>query len=456
MRFLLLILLLLPALAAADERPNVLFCIADDWGWPHAGAYGDEVCATPTFDRIADEGVLFEAAFVSSPSCTPSRNAILCGQHFFRLGEGANLWSTLAPEHATFQELLAGAGYHVGHWRKAWGPGDWRGAGRTEPPAGPRYGGFEAFLEARPEGTPFCFWLGSSDPHRGYRPGSGAESGMDLERIELPPPYPDSEVIRNDVADYYYEVQRFDRDVGAALEVLEEQGELEDTLVVMTGDHGWPFPRGKTNLYDLGSRVPLALRWGARVEGGQRVSELVSLVDVAPTLLEAAGVEVPDAMTGTSLLPLVTGRRAERGPVVLGRERHTIAQRDHDGGYPMRALRTPRYLYVRNLRPDDWPAGWEAPGPRPFRDCDNGPTKSWILEHRDEHPRAFALCFGKRPAEELYDLEQDPWQVENLAADPAHAEARAELVRSLEEELRRLGDPRIRGEAGLDAGPYRR
>jgi N-sulfoglucosamine sulfohydrolase len=435
MRFLLLLLTILGG-AAAGERPNLLFCIADDWGWPHAGPYGERICATPTFDRIAREGVLFETAFVSSPSCTPSRNAILTGQHFFRLGAGANLWSTLAPEHLTFMEVLNGAGYHVGHWRKAWGPGNWKASGRT--------------------GAPFCFWLGAHDPHRGYVEGSGLASGMELVAIQLPPPYPESEVIRGDIADYYVEVQRFDRDVGAALALLEARGELEDTLVVMTGDHGFPFPRGKTNLYDLGSRVPLALRWGARVEAGQRVDELVSLVDVAPTLLEAAGLEAPGEMTGLSWLPLVTGRPAPRGPVVLGRERHTVAQRDHGGGYPMRGLRTQDFLYIRNLRPNDWPMGWEAPNARPYRDIDNGPTKSWMMEHREEHPEVFALCFGKRPAEELYDLATDPWQLVNLAADPAHAEIRAEQARLLEAELHRLADPRVTGAGEVfDISPYR-
>ena len=233
--------------AAPPSRPNILFCIADDWGWPHAGAYGDPVVRTPAFDRVAREGVLFERAFVSSPSCTPSRNAILSGQDFWRLGPGANLHSTLDREVPVFPLLLAEAGYHVGRWRKSWGPGrlgpgGWEG----EHPAGRRYaGGFAEFLEARPEGAPFCFWLGASDPHRGYEQGSGAASGLDLAAIPLPGYWPDTPEVRSDVADYYYEVARFDGDVAAALALLEERGELEDTVVVVTGDHGMPFPRCK-------------------------------------------------------------------------------------------------------------------------------------------------------------------------------------------------------------------
>ena len=458
-RFFLALLLIAQASAqeATPDRPNILFAIADDWGWPHASAYGDAVVRTPTFDRIAGEGVLFEQAFVSSPSCTPSRNAILTGQHFFRLGQGANLWSTLAAEHPVFPLLLEEQGYHVGHWRKAWGPGDWKALGRDQNPAGKSYRSFKDFLEARPEGAPFCFWLGAHDPHRGYKWQSGAASGIDLAEIELPPPYPDSEKIRHDVADYYFEVQRFDRDVGEALEALKVLGELEDTLVVMTGDHGWPFPRGKTNLYDLGSRVPLAIRWGDRIAAGGRRTELVSLVDLSPTFLEAAGIPIPGEVTGTSLLKLLDGEVEDwRQHVVLGRERHTVAQESGTGGYPMRGIRTHRWLYIENLEPSGWPAGWEAPGSRPFRDCDNGPTKSFLLENRQEFGQAFELCFGKRPAVELYDLDRDPFQLSNLAGKEETSDIRAELAGRLEAELARLEDPRAVGGAEVfTESPYR-
>jgi arylsulfatase A-like enzyme len=450
----------------AQRRPNILFAIADDWGWPHAGAYGDRVVQTPTFDRLAAEGALFEAAFVSSPSCTPSRNAILTGQAFFRLGEGANLWSTLAPEHAVYPLELADAGYHVGHWRKAWGPGNWRALGRERDPAGPRHESFEAFLDARPEGAPFCFWLGSSDPHRGYDPGSGERSGIDPAAVFLPPPYPDAAEIRSDVADYYFEVQRFDRDVGRALALLEERGELEDTLVVMTGDHGWPFPRGKTNLYDLGVRVPLAVRAGARLGGdferGLRVSCPVSLTDLAPTFLEVADLDPLPHATGTSLLPLLQGEPCERTAVVLGRERHTPAQAEPSmAGYPARALRTERWLLVLNLEPDRWPAGVQQGATHPMAvhaDCDDGPTKQWILQHREDPAgrEAYQLCFGRRPAVELYDCVADPGQVRDLADDPACSEIAEDLRQQLVTRLVAIGDPRFTdAPVRFDGYPYR-
>jgi arylsulfatase A-like enzyme len=225
----------------ADERPNVLFCMADDWGWPHAGVYGDEVVKTPSFDRIAKEGVLFEHAFVSSPSCTPCRNSILTGQQFYRLGQGANLHGVLNVKHPNFMFRFRDAGYEIGHWRKALGKFDFRPGGYTEHPCGPT-NTFKNFMRKRDKTKPFCFWFGTGDPHRAYKKGSGRKSGIPVDKIHVPAFLPDNEVVRSDVADYYFEVQRWDRDVGAAMRLLEEAGELDNTIVIMTGDHGFPFP----------------------------------------------------------------------------------------------------------------------------------------------------------------------------------------------------------------------
>ena len=451
---------------AATPRPNILFCIADDWGWPDAGAYGDPIVKTPAFDRVAREGVLFEHAFVTSPSCTPSRNSILTGQLHWRLGAGANLWSSLAPDYPVYPLQFEDAGYHVGHWRKAWGPGDWRALGRTRHPAGkPFKKGFRDFLEARPAGTPFCFWLGSDDPHRPYDQGSGARAGIDPAKVRVPADLPDCEVVRSDLADYLFEVQRFDGDVAKALAVLEELGEAANTIVVITGDHGMPFPRHKCNLYDSGTRVPLAIRWPTAVKPGRTVTDFVSLADLAPTFLEAAGLPVPAGMTGRSLLPLLAAAGSgridpTRDHVLTGRERHTPAQEaPSTGGYPARAIRTDRHLYIRNFEPDRWPSGAPTGSTKgwDFADCDDGPTKRHLIE-RQADPAVrpfFELAFAKRPAEELYDLASDPDQLVNVAADPVHAEARAAFAERLAAALEATADPRAAGRgAEFEAHPY--
>ncbi len=454
----LLALFLVPALLFADDRPNIVFAIADDWGWPHAGAYGnDPVCETPGFDRIAKNGILFHHAYISSPSCTPSRNAILTGQYHWRLGAGANLWSILDTKHQTYPHLLEDAGYHVGNWRKSWGPGKLDNWDRH--PAGEVYQNPDAFLEAWDGEKPFCFWFGASDPHRGYKAGSGKASGMDLSKIKLFEHYPDSETIRSDVADYYFEVNRFNRELDAFLDQLETMGQLENTLVVVTGDHGMPFPRCKSNLYDSGARVPLAIQWPKRIQPGRVVEDFVSTTDLAPTFLEAAGVDLLKVMTGRSLIPILesdaSGQiEADREHVITGKERHVAAQEAPDqGGTPMRAIRNDDFLLIRNYRTDRWPSGTPnyekafLPGTW-LGDCDNGPTKTYMVEHRekdDEHRLKYDLAFGKRPEFELYDLRTDPGQVRNVADHPEYADTLKQLSEQLTAELIATEDPRALG-----------
>lgn len=448
------------------RRPNILFALADDWGWPHAPAYGDKVVKTPTFDRLAREGVLFTAACVSSPSCTPSRNAIITGQQFYRLGEGANLWSTLDVHQPNFMLLLRDSGYEIGHWRKAWGPGDFAPGGYTEHPCGPE-STFEKFMQHRDADKPFCFWFGTGDPHRPYEAGSGRASGMDVDAIHVPGFLPDNDTVRSDIADYYVEVQRFDRELGEAIALLERAGELDNTIIVMTGDNGVPFPRSKGNLYDWGVREPLAVRWGDRLQHGRQVDQFVSFTDFAPTFLAAASVPVPDVMTGRNLLALTTASaedRVEAGPgfIVFGRERHAVAQKMPSmDGYPSRAIRTKRWLLILNLEPERWPAGVPSGSTHPMDvhpDCDDGPSKAFVIEHRDdpELSRYYQLCFARRPAVELYDCRADPDQVVNLASDPRYAETVEKLRKQLTDYLIATGDPRFTDAPVLfDRYPYR-
>ena len=454
---------------ADDDRPNILFCIADDWGWPHASAYAnDTVVQTPAFDQVANEGALFHNAYISSPSCTPSRNAILTGQYHWRLGPGANLWSTLDESLETFPHLLEDAGYETGSWRKSWGPGKLTGKWKDDHPAGKVYkAGFPEFLAQRDADKPFFFWLGASDPHRKYELGSGAAKGMDISEIKLFGHYPDSDEIRSDVADYYFEVERFDSDVAKALAQLEAIGEADNTIVVITGDHGMPFPRCKSNLYDSGTRVPLAIRWPKSMAGKQVFKGFVSLTDLAPTFLAAAGAKRHRPMTGKNLLPAILkgDESALRPYVLVGKERHVPSQEVPDlGGYPSRAIRDPGFLYIRNYTPERWPNGtpdWTnaaLPGTW-YGDTDNGPTKTYMVENRDKdeaHRQAWELSFGKRPAEELYDLTQDPEQLNNVADDPAYQSIKKPYAVRLTRDLVKTADPRESAQHrfDFDAFPY--
>jgi len=433
---------------ATGERPNILFCLGDDWGWPACGAYGDKVVKTPTFDRVAREGVLFTNAHCASPSCTPSRGSILTGRAVHQLEEGGDLGGTLPRKFEVYPDLLEAAGYTVGLHGKGWGPGDFKVGGWTRNPAGPPFKSFEEFLKRAPKDKPFCFWYGSFDPHRPYETGSGVKSGMKLEDVFVPPFLPDTAEVRSDICDYYFESQRADRDIGEMIGLLEASGRLDNTLVVISGDNGMPFPRCKANLYNWGTHQPLAVRWPARVKGGRVVQDFVVLTDLAPTFLQAAGLKPLPEMTGRSFLGLATGDNPiHRDKAFLERERHANV-RAGDKSYPCRAVRTDLYLYIHNLRPNLWPAGdperWKDVGP--FGDCDGGPTKDVILSHRDEEgmKKFFTLGFDKRPEEELYDLKKDPYELNNVADNPSYADVRKTLRAEVDAWRAATGDPRAR------------
>ena len=476
----LLMLGLLCGFASADERPNILFCISDDQSYMHTGANGDPVVQTPAFDRVAREGLRYVHAFCDAPTCGPSRSAILTGQAIWRLEEAGNIHSTLPAKFATYTDLLANAGYSVGYTGKGWSPGRLEPGGRTVNPAGQAFqkrtlktpfkamrdtdyaGNFEDFLEQVPEGQPFCFWLGTSEPHRGFQSGAGKLTGKDPAKAVVPRIFPDNEIVRNDILDYLVEVEHFDQMVAKAIATIEARGELDNTIVVITSDHGMPFPRAKASLYDAGSRIPLAIRWPEGIrQSGRVVTGFVNLSDLAPTFLEAVGLEIPSSMTGLSLMDTF-GRR-----LAYEREAAFIAMERHDGcrqggkGYPCRAIRTQDYLYIYNFEPTRWPSG--SPDPSvcaraiPFGEIDSSPTKTFMMQHRNEHEvaRLAELAFGMRPAEELYDLKNDPHQMVNLAGSVELAQTQALLRSQLFERLQKTQDPRVvGGKVEWDYYPY--
>ncbi len=438
--------------------------VADDWSWPHASAFGDPVVRTPAVDALIAAGVLFRRAFAPSPSCTPARGALLAGQEIWRLGEGANLWSTLDASIPVYPDLLESAGYHVGFEGKGWGPGDDTAGGRTRNPAGTCYADFDAFLAARPEGAPFCYWSGPEEPHRPYAPGSGIAAGLDPAAVRVPGFLPDTPAVRSDLLDYYAAVERFDRGVGWLLARLNATGERDDTLLVVTSDNGMPFPRAKANLYDAGTRVPLIIQWPDAFQGNRVIDDFVTLTDIAPTLLAAAGQALHPEMTGRSLLPALRSGRSGQvqagwDHVALGRERHNPSRHCEQVGYPMRAVREAGFLYVENLAPQRPPAGvdlalWSTVR-RPFPDVDHGPTKR-LMMRPGAWPLQFALAFERRPPVELYDLRTDPEQLVNVAADPRFAADRDRLASQLARHRAGTGDPRRRGRpAAFDGYPYR-
>jgi len=497
--------------AVAETRPpNILFLFADDWG-RFANVYADvegegtinDVVRTPNFDKLSKQGVLFRNAHVNAPSCTPCRSSILSGQYFWRTGRGAILqgavWDDSIPAYPL---ILKAAGYHIGKTYKAWSPGT--------PPDAP-YGGrehayqqagtsfnqfsqnatrlvqsglskdaaketllnevrqnFTHFLGDRGQDQPFCYWFGPTNVHRKWIQGSGKKLwGINPDALQgkMPPFLPDVHEVREDMADYLGEVAAWDASIEVILDELEKAGELENTLIAISGDHGAPgFPHGKCNLYGFGTGVALAII-GPGVQGGRVVDDFVNLPDLAPTFLEAAGCEIPDVMTGRSLWPVLKSDQSglvdpQRTWLVTGRERHVAAAREDYAPYPQRAIHTADHLLIVNFRPDRWPLGdpYRLDGDDPptreeitentsatHPDEDAGPTKAWLIGARNtpQWQAHYQWVYGRRPMYELYDLRKDPHATRNVAEQPSYASIKEELEGRLMEELRRTEDPRL-------------
>ncbi len=448
-----IMLLLLSCQPEKQPPPNILMMMSDNQSWNHLGCYGDPVVQTPNIDQVASEGIRFTHAFCAAPSCSPARASLLTGQDIWRLEEGANLWGTFPAKFPIYTEMLEASGYFVGYTGKGWGPGSVEESGRERNHAGTEYNSFEEFMEANKSNKPWCFWYNTQDPHRPYSVGSGISSGMDLHQVIVPPYLPDNDTMRSDICDYYYEIERFDTNVGQILNILNNTGQYENTLIVICSDNGWQMPRGLANVYDFGTRIPLIISWKDQIPEGRIVDDFVSLSDLAPTYLELAGLEIPDYMTAQSFINILfsdkSGRIDEhRDFIITARERHALCR--HNGlGYPCRAIRTYDYLYIRNYEPERWPAG----DPPLFGDVDAHmlhypcPTKIYMLANKDNPivKPLFEHAFLKRPSEELYDLKNDPWQMNNIANHDEYQTIKKDLSEKLNDYLESTGDPRVLG-----------
>ena len=428
---------------SATKRPNVLLMIADDMSWKDWGVYGNKFVKTPHIDKAAKEGVRFSSAYSTSPVCHPSRSALLTGQDIWRLRDAAVFGGILHNTFATYPKMLREAGYEVAHSGKGWGPGYTEPGGWKVPPTG-KIARLPQLLAAGAGGErPFCFWWGTTLGHRefNYRP-----DDRSLETIEIPPYLPDTRTVREDFAGYYQEVEAFDAEVGKVMEMIEKAGLSEETILIITSDHGMPWPRGKGSLYDMGTRVPLIVRWPRRIKPGRVVDDFVNFIDLAPTIVEVAGLPASKRMTGKSLTKILMSDRS--GQIESRRDRthfaleahHTVGPYQAWLGYMSgRAIRTHDYLYIRNYPRKGHP-GW-----RPLQ---GGPAVAIMQKEMaaDETVRRnYQLCFGLRPEEELYAVKADPWQMRNLASDPRFAEIKITLEKGLTDYMRTTHDPRAAG-----------
>lgn len=454
-----------------SQNPNILFAISDDQSFPHAGAYGCEWVETPAFDEIARRGLLFTNCYTPNAKCAPSRSCIVTGRNSWQLESAGNHVCYFPKKYKTFCEALAESSkYKVGFTGKGVAPvkapgrhltGELWNEVHSEPPtlgiSSIDYAAnFARFLNEKPAGRPFCFWYGAMEPHRTYEYGSGIiKGGKSCDQIKTVPGYwPDSETVRADMLDYALEIEHFDKHLGRMLRLLEERGELENTLVVVTSDNGMPFPRCKGAEYEASNHLPLAIMWADGIQTpGRLITDYVSFIDFAPTFLELAGVNNPfntgmQPIEGRSLTPIFNsserGRvEPQRDYVLLGQERHDVG-RPNDVGYPIRSILKEGMLYIHNFEPTRWPMCDPVTG---YLNTDGGPTKTVVLEmSRNGHSKKYwRLCFGKRGAEELYDVRNDPDCLNNLINNMNYRSQIQDLRRKLFLELKAQNDPRMRG-----------
>ncbi len=387
---------------ATPRPPNIVFLLSDDHSVPDLGCYGNPHVRTPHLDRLAAEGMRFNHCYVASPQCSPNRSALFSGCTPHTIGT-SRLHAPMPPWETTVIDLLKRQGYYTAAFRKHHQGAhfqnrlDFYGDAATP---------FQAFTDSLPAGAPFFLQFGSTDPHRPYRPGA-VNPPHHPDNVLVPPYLPDTPQVRADLALYYDFISRFDQECGELLDLLRSQGLLDNTLVLMTGDNGLPFPRAKGTLYDPGIRVPTIAWWPGKIAPGVVTDELIAHVDFAPTWLDCAGIPTPPKMQGRSCLGLLTGG------AYTPREAIFSERNWHDTFDPQRCVRTRRFKLIFNADANT--------GYRPAWDIEDSP--SWTSIQRMGRQGGLTVVQSQllepsRPALEFYDLETDPNEFENVINRP--------------------------------------
>ena len=486
------------------RRPNILFVINDDQSHIHTSFAGSHFVNTPGFDKVATNGIYFTNCYAGSPGSAPSRSSLVTGRHHWQNEQAGQHASSWIKKYIPFVDLLKANGYYTGYTGKGVDPFQYArneadSLWRTQNAAGKAYNkykyekdtphdsrtangisrinyseNFRDFMQQRKDHQPFYFWYGSSEPHRAYEKGSWKRNGKKLDQVDIPGFIPDSEEIRGDMLDYAVEIEWADSHLCQMINHLDSIGELNNTIIIVTADNGMPFPRAKANCFEYGIHIPMAISYPNGFPAGRRVDDLISFIDLAPTILELAGIK-PEGMQPLSGKSIVNILKSEKSVLIdkskkyvfAGRERHS-SSRWNNLGYPQRAIRGTEYLLIWNIKPERWPAG--APQAMnkktgeiyhmygldqkgvhhpefAFTDVDAAPSKSYLIENYNNpeiHP-FFKLAYTKRPEFELYNVNSDPYCLNNLSGKPEYKEIEHEMKTELMKELKKSADPRVTG-----------
>jgi N-sulfoglucosamine sulfohydrolase len=411
----------------APARPNILWLICED-ACPDLGCYGNTLVKTPNLNKLASEGARFTNAFTTAPVCSASRSAFMTGMYQTSI-DAHNHRShrddgyKLAPPASVITRLFQWYGYYTcncaGLSYKKPGKTDWNFTLITQPFNGTDW-------SQRRQGQPFFAQMNFDLTHRDFR--RDKNNPIDPAKVELPPCYPDHPVSRRDWADYLESIQLLDTEIGVALQWLEKEGVADNTIVMFFADNGRPHVRGKQWLYEGGIHIPMLVRWPGHIEAGTVVDDLVSTVDFAPTVLSSAGIDPPRHLQGHIIF----------GPGKVTRK-YVLAARDRcdETVDRIRCVRSAQYKYIRNYYPD-----------RPYAQSNAYKklqypvlTLMQVLNRQGKlTPEQAAFLAPTRPKEELYDLQQDPYELHNLAGDPKYKKTLKEHAKVLDEWIEATGD----------------
>lgn len=430
----------------AADRPNFILLIADDVSWNDYGCYGNEAARTPNIDQLAQNGLRFDEAYLTASSCSPSRSSIITGRYPHNNGQAAELHLAIDGDLPWFPTLLREAGYYtaiVGKHHMKSTPGGLHSKdtpfdlvdGGNVPGNRGGHANWVQTVKQRPRDKPFFFWFAAYDAHRdwdGDKDWIADKYGPKHrpEDVIVPPFLADDAVTRDDLASYYNEVTRFDHFVGEVVQALKEEKQLDNTLIFVLADNGRPFPRAKTRLHDSGMKTALVAHWPAGLaKHGVATNSLLSAIDLAPTILDVAGVEAAETMQGVSIKPVLDDASAQV-------RRYAFSEHNwHDYEAHGRSVRADGFLYIRNNRPDQ---AWQGPA-----DSVRSISHQQLLALRDSKKLNEAqadVFLAPRPAEELYDYRKDPHQLTNLAADAEFAATKSRLSKVLGQWVEETGD----------------
>lgn len=430
--FLQIVFLLTTRVHAQKDVPNVIIFIADDVSWDDMGAYGNEQVKTPNIDYLAENGLTFHNVFLTASSCSPSRNSIMTGRYPHNTG-AAELHTEPPLAMLSLAEMLKKQGYytassgkfHMGEYAR-------RGFDNiTEKPEVVGDGGEEMWvpvLQQRPKDKPFFMWFAALDAHRVWGPNefSGTHKGENLE-----PPFYLAEGLetKKDLAQYYDEIYRFDHYIGEVIKELQNQKVLENTLIIVMSDNGRPFPHSKTRVNDRGMKTPFIVHWPSQIPKKDRSESLVSVIDIAPTILSLTGIDIPNQFQGYSFESLFQNPDEEFRNYVFAEHNW------HDYEAHERMVRSKDYLYILNSRPDIPQSGpadaVESPA---YIELDSLRKIGRLTSAQSD------VFVTPRPYEELYDCQEDPLQLLNRASVPEYQEQIQEMKGVLEKWMEETGD----------------